>query len=79
LLAALAADEGRIPVAPGLVTATTDSRSMTAIATDIYRFQPLVASLRDFEMIHGTNEHMTLDNLRRTAEFYARLIATAAR
>ena len=79
LLAALAADDGRIPVAPGLVTATTDSRSMTAIATDIYRFQPLVASLRDFEMIHGTNEHMTLDNLRRTAEFYARLIATAAR
>ena len=79
LLAALAADEDRIPVAPGLVTATTDSRSMTAIATDIYRFQPLVASLRDFEMIHGTNEHMTLDNLRRTAEFYARLIATAAR
>jgi acetylornithine deacetylase/succinyl-diaminopimelate desuccinylase-like protein len=30
-------------------------------------------------MIHGTNEHMTLDNLLRTAEFYARLIATAAR
>jgi carboxypeptidase PM20D1 len=30
-------------------------------------------------MIHGTNEHMTLDNLRRTAGFYARLIATVAR
>jgi carboxypeptidase PM20D1 len=52
---------------------------MTAIATDIYRFQPIVASLREFEMIHGTNEHLTLDNLRRTVEFYARLIATAAR
>jgi carboxypeptidase PM20D1 len=79
IIAALAADEGRTPVAPGLVTATTDSRSMVPIAKDIYRFQPIVASLRDFEMIHGTDEHMTLDNLRRTAEFYARLVATAAR
>ena len=30
-------------------------------------------------MIHGTNEHMTTDNIRRTAEFYARLVATVAR
>jgi carboxypeptidase PM20D1 len=79
LIAALASDDGRTPVAPGLVTATTDSRSMVGIATDIYRFQPIVASLHDFEMIHGTNEHMTLDNLQRTVTFYIRLIATAAR
>ena len=79
LIAALASNDGRTPVAPALVTATTDSRSMVGIAKDIYRFQPIVASLKDFEMIHGTNEHMTLDNLRRTVEFYARLIATAAR
>ena len=79
LIAALASDDGRTPVAPGLVTATTDSRSMVGLTKDIYRFQPIVASLRDVEMIHGTNEHMTLDNLRRTAEFYARLVATAAK
>jgi carboxypeptidase PM20D1 len=29
-------------------------------------------------MIHGTDEHLTLDNLRRMVEFYARVIATAA-
>ncbi len=29
-------------------------------------------------MIHGTNEHMTLDNLARLTEFYARLIATGS-
>jgi carboxypeptidase PM20D1 len=79
LIAALASDDGRTAVAPGLVTATTDSRSMVGLTRDIYRFQPIVASLRDVEMIHGTNEHMTLDNLRRTAEFYARLVATAAK
>ena len=42
--------------------------------------QPLyrTASLREIEMIHGTNEHMTLENLRRMTDFYTRLIATAA-
>ena len=30
-------------------------------------------------MIHGTNEHMTLDNMARMTTFYARLIATTAR
>ena len=79
LVAAAAAAAGDWPVAPGLVTATTDSRSMTGISRDIYRFQAIVASVREFEMIHGTNEHMTLDNLRRLAGFYGRLVATAAR
>jgi carboxypeptidase PM20D1 len=78
LIAALASDGGKVPVAPGLVTATTDSRYLAGIAQSVYRFQPIVASLRDFEMIHGTNEHMTLDNLGRMTEFYTRLIATAA-
>ena len=79
IIAAAAADGGRLPVAPGLVNATTDSRYFAAIADDVYRFQPLVASLREIEMIHGTNEHLTLENLRRMIEFYAQLIATAAR
>jgi len=46
---------------------------------DIYRFQAIVASLREFEMIHCTNEHLTLDNLARMTSFYTRLIATTAR
>ncbi len=79
VMAEIAAGDERTPVAPGLVTATTDSRHMTGLATDIYRFQPIVASIGDLQMIHGTNEHMTTDNMRRTAEFYARLVATVAR
>jgi carboxypeptidase PM20D1 len=79
ILAAAASDGGRLPVAPGLVNATTDSRHFTTLADDIYRFQPVVASLDEIEMIHGTNEHLTLENLRRMTEFYARVIATAAR
>jgi carboxypeptidase PM20D1 len=79
LIAALASDGGKVPVTPGLVNATTDSRYLAGIAQDVYRFQPIVASLKEFEMVHGTSEHMSLDNLRRLCEFYARLIATAAR
>ena len=79
VMAELAAGDERTPVAPGLVTATTDSRHMAGLAQDIYRFQPIVASIGELQMIHGSNEHMTIDNLRRTAEFYARLIATVAR
>jgi len=66
-------------VAPALVTATTDSRYMTGLADNVYRFAPIVATLDELKMIHGTNERMTFDNLRRTAEFYGRLIATTAR
>jgi len=79
VMAELAAGDDRTPVAPGLVTATTDSRHFAGLAEDIYRFQPIVASIGELQMIHGTNEHMTTDNLRRTAEFYARLVATVAR
>jgi carboxypeptidase PM20D1 len=79
IIAALASDGGRTPVAPALVTATTDSRSMSGIARDTYRFQPIVASVQEFAMVHGTNEHLTLDNLRRMTTFYAQLVATAAR
>jgi len=78
ILAALASDGGKIPVAPGLVTAGTDSRYLTDVAKDVYRFAPMRASIGEFGMIHGTNERMSLDNLRRMTDFYTRLIATAA-
>ncbi len=78
LLAALASEKGSIPVAPGLVTAGTDSRYMSDVSSDIYRFSPIHASLNEFGMIHGTNEHMTLENLTRMTDFFTRLIATAA-
>ena len=77
-IAALASEGGKIPVAPALVTAATDSHSLIPVSSNIYRYQALAASIRDMEMIHGTNEHMTLDNLTRMVGFYERLVATAA-
>jgi carboxypeptidase PM20D1 len=78
ILSALASDGGALPVVPGLVTAGTDSRYMTPVAADIYRFQPMMFSVKEFGTIHGTNEKMTLSNLARMTTFYARLVASAA-
>jgi carboxypeptidase PM20D1 len=77
-LAATAGAVSGAPVAPGLVTAATDSRFLTPVAKDVYRFQPVEFALKDVEMIHGTNERLTLSNLEKMVQFYARLIVTAA-
>jgi carboxypeptidase PM20D1 len=77
-IAALAADISHAPVAPGLVTAATDSRSMTGVADDVYRFQPIRFRLKDIEMVHGANEHLTLENLSAMVGFYQRLMVMTA-
>ncbi len=66
------------PIAPSLVIAGTDSRSMTPVSADVYRFQPILFAMNDTKMIHGTNEHLSLENLARMTTYYAQLIATAA-
>jgi carboxypeptidase PM20D1 len=78
VLAAVAQTATGAPVAPSLVTAGTDSRFLQPVARDVYRFQPMDFADKDIEAIHGTNEHLTLTNLKQCVEFYARLIATAA-
>lgn len=77
-LAGLAADEADAPVAPALVLGGTDSRWLEPVATDVYRFQPLELSTSALGMIHGTNEHVSVENLGRAVRFFARLMATSA-
>jgi carboxypeptidase PM20D1 len=66
------------PVAPYLVVAGTDSRSFSGVSEDVYRFMPAHFSIKETAMIHGTNEHMTIENLSRMIKFYTQLIATSA-
>lgn len=72
------ADHPEVAVSPYLVVAGTDSRSMSGVSDDVYRFQAIGLAAGDIKMIHGTNEHMTLSNLESLIRFYARLIATSA-
>jgi carboxypeptidase PM20D1 len=51
---------------------------MTPVSADVYRFQPILFAMDDTKMIHGTNEHLSLENLARMTTYYAQLIATAA-
>jgi carboxypeptidase PM20D1 len=76
VIAALTQDMEHVPSAPALMIAATDSYRMSPIATDIYKFEFTRGDLSDTEMIHGANEHMTLQNLNRLTEFFARLMAT---
>lgn len=78
LAAAARADAPNAVLAPILVVAATDGRSMESVSDDVYRFMPMHFSLKGAEMIHGTNEHMSVDSLKRMIDFYARLIATSA-
>lgn len=79
LSAVAAASADGATVAPGLVVAATDSRALVGVAEDVYRFQPIRLSITETAMIHGTDERISVENLDRMAEFYARLITAATR
>jgi carboxypeptidase PM20D1 len=66
------------PISPYLVVGGTDSRNFENISDDVYRFMPMQFTIKSAAMIHGTNEHMTIANLKRMIEFYAQLVATSA-
>ena len=78
ILAALAGDVARAPAAPSLMTGASDGRWIQPVAEDVYRYQPVTLTMKDLEGLHGTNEHVSIANLERMIQFYARLIATAA-
>ena len=78
IAATIAADKPGLVVSPYLVIAGTDSKHFASVSQDVYRFQAISLASSDIKMIHGTNEHMTPDNLTSLIRFYARLIATAA-
>ena len=65
------------PISPYLVVGGTDSRNFEGISDDVYRFMPVHFTIQSATMIHGTNEHMSLANLKRMIDFYATLMATS--
>jgi carboxypeptidase PM20D1 len=76
--AAAEAEAPGTPVAPFLVVGGTDSRFMKEVSQDTYRFQAMRLSTTETKMIHGTNEHITTQNLGSMISFFTRLIATSA-
>jgi carboxypeptidase PM20D1 len=71
--AALNAVYPGIPALVFIMVATTDSRHYQDLAGGIFRFSPHRLSPRELSRIHGHDERISLENLRRGAEFYQRL------
>jgi carboxypeptidase PM20D1 len=78
IVAALKANSPGITPAPYLVVGGTDGRAMQDISDDVYRLLPFHLSLKDTAMLHGTNEHISIQNINRAINFYAMLITASA-
>ncbi len=65
-------------IAPGLVIAGTDSRQMSGLTTNVYRFLPVRAKPEDLPRFHGTNERIGVENYAEVVRFFHRLISVSA-
>jgi carboxypeptidase PM20D1 len=67
-----------VVVAPGLMIGATDSRHMTAVADNIFRFSPVRARAEDLSRFHGTDERISVANYADLIRFYEALIRNGA-
>jgi carboxypeptidase PM20D1 len=65
-------------VAPGLMTAATDSRHFSLVSDAIYRFSPFRAKGEDLARFHGTNERLSVANYGEMIQFYHQLLRNTA-
>ena len=59
---------------PYLMTACSDSRHWGVISDKVYRFSPLAITREEQNSIHGNNEKVSIDSVKKAVEFYIRLI-----
>jgi len=74
--AALASSFPEAAALPFLFCAGTDTKHYRRVAGAIYRLTPLRQSTADLDGIHGRNERVAVDNLRRCELFYEALISS---
>jgi carboxypeptidase PM20D1 len=65
-------------VAPGLMTAATDSRHFSLLSDAVYRFSPYRAKAEDLARFHGTNERLSIANYGEMIQFYHQLLRNSA-
>lgn len=65
---------GDVASIPGLTIAATDSVHYAQIADDSYRIAPFRIEAHDLKRFHGTNERLSLENLKLGIGFYTRLL-----
>lgn len=65
-------------VAPGLMTAATDSRHFSLVSDSVYRFSPFRVKSEDLARFHGTNERIAIANYGEAIQFYHQLLQNTA-
>jgi carboxypeptidase PM20D1 len=74
LVSGLAAKVLDAPVAPLLLIGITDSRHMSVLTEDIYRFVPVQLGKVDMALAHGFDERISVENFTRMVAFYQQLL-----
>ena len=65
-------------VAPGLMTAATDSRHFSIVSDAVFRFSPFRMKNEDLARFHGTNERLAISNYGEMIGFYQQLLRNAS-
>jgi carboxypeptidase PM20D1 len=76
IASALAASFPEAAAVPFLFSAGTDTKHYRSVAEAIYRLTPLRQTAGDLEGVHGRDERVGVDNLRRCELFYGALISS---
>jgi len=63
---------------PGVMIAGSDTRHYGKVADNSYRFNPMVVTQKDIATIHGTDEHISIENLVLATKTYTRIIVNGS-
>lgn len=61
-------------VSPYLMVQCADARHYGPISSHVYRFCPMTMTPEERASIHGNNERIRLENIKKAVEFYIRLM-----
>lgn len=64
-------------IAPYLMFAGSDAKHYDSIAENTYRFLPVQLTSDDLNRMHGTNEHISIENYMNAISFYTEVIREA--